>query len=49
MSKVRVRVLFAVLTIVLLGVAQNLPAQLRGPSDPGVRGEQREQAACSPA
>jgi CxxC motif-containing protein (DUF1111 family) len=38
MSKVRVRVLFAVLTIVLLGVAQNLPAQFRGPSDPGVRG-----------
>jgi CxxC motif-containing protein (DUF1111 family) len=38
MSKVRVRVLFAVLTIVLLGVAQNLPAQFRGPRDPGVRG-----------
>src|SRR5438093_13126193 len=38
MSKVRVRILFAVLTIVLLGVAQNLPAQFRGPRDPGVRG-----------
>src|SRR6266567_1974302 len=38
MSKVRVRTLFAVITIVLLGVAQNLPAQFRGPRDPGVRG-----------
>ncbi len=38
MSKVRVRILFAVITIVLLGVAQNLPAQFRGPRDPGVRG-----------
>ena len=38
MSKTRVRILFAVTTIVLLGVAQNLPAQFRGPRDPGVRG-----------
>jgi CxxC motif-containing protein (DUF1111 family) len=38
MSKLRVRILFAVTTIVLLAVAQNLPAQFRGPRDPGVRG-----------
>ena len=38
MSTARVRILFAVIAIVLLGVAQNLPAQFRGPRDPGVRG-----------
>lgn len=38
MSKVRVRVLFAVTTMLLLVMAQNLPAQFRGPRDPGVRG-----------
>ena len=38
MSKVKIRILFAATVIVLLAVAQNLPAQFRGPRDPGVRG-----------
>src|SRR5258705_8504369 len=38
MSKIRIRLLLAVTAILLLAVAQNLPAQLRGPRDPGVRG-----------
>jgi CxxC motif-containing protein (DUF1111 family) len=38
MSKVRVRILFAVTIILLLAMAQNLPAQFRGSRDPGVRG-----------
>ena len=38
MSRVRIRLLFIVTTILLLGVSQNLPAQFRGARDPGVRG-----------
>jgi CxxC motif-containing protein (DUF1111 family) len=38
MSKAKIRLLCVVTAILLLAVAQNLPAQLRGPRDPGVRG-----------
>jgi len=38
MSKARIRVLFVVTAIVLFGMSQELPAQFRGPRDPGVRG-----------
>jgi CxxC motif-containing protein (DUF1111 family) len=38
MSKARIRVLFVVTAILLFGMSQNLPAQFRGPRDPGVRG-----------
>src|SRR5882724_5579478 len=37
MSKARIRVLFVVTAILLFGMSQNLPAQFRGPKDPGVR------------
>jgi CxxC motif-containing protein (DUF1111 family) len=38
MSKGKIRLLFIVTAILLLGVSQNLPAQFRGAHDPGVRG-----------
>ena len=38
MSKARIRVVFVVTAILLFGMSQNLPAQFRGPRDPGVRG-----------
>jgi CxxC motif-containing protein (DUF1111 family) len=39
MSKARIRVLFVVTAILLFGMSQNLPAQFRGPRDPGVRND----------
>jgi CxxC motif-containing protein (DUF1111 family) len=38
MGKARIRVLFVATVILLFGMSQNLPAQFRGPRDPGVRG-----------
>ena len=38
MGKAKIPILFVVTAILLFGISQNLPAQFRGPRDPGVRG-----------